>query len=159
MEVMVDQYSLSDSLPIWRERKVALKNFIKGESQQVWIGIRRHIHDFHKGGSIMWIDDIMVANRESGVGIAGTAAQLQRLGLVQPNPAKGACSISYNSIGLGQASLQISNTLGQQLKSYKLEPNKQGNLQLSTSDLPPGIYLLNMLSNKQTLSSQRLLVE
>ena len=159
MEVMVDRYGMSDSIPVWRKRSVYLGQFLNGDSKYIWIGIRHHLRDAIMTGSRIWIDDIMVANRESGVGIAGTAAQLQRLGLVQPNPAKGACSISYNSIGLGQASLQISNTLGQELKSYKLEANKQGNLQLSTSDLPPGIYLLNMLSNKQTLSSQRLVVE
>ena len=74
------------------------------------------------------------------------------------NPANNFSLISYHlPFGLKDASVELYNILGVKLRSMQIE-EVQGTTMMTTSSLPNGVYLLNLVSDHKVKNSYRLII-
>lgn len=74
---------------------------------------------------------------------------------IYPNPCHGAFNIHLSGTNFGEATITITNTLGQLVKEQALQPGTETSVQLNT---PPGIYFITA-STKEGRLMQKVVVE
>jgi hypothetical protein len=114
------------------------------------------IHPFDLPNDIVYMS---VTKEFNTVGINPTKNEVEALTLM-PNPANETATISFNVATAGVVNIRIINMLGQDISrvsSSKVAPGMQ-NITLGTSELPSGIYLVNVTSGNQN-SSLKMIVK
>jgi hypothetical protein len=105
------------------------------------------IHPFDLPNDIIYMG---VTTDFNLVGISPTKNDVDALTLM-PNPANETATIRFNVANSGNVNITIINMLGQEVSrvsSSKVAPGMQ-NITLGTSELPSGIYLVNVASGNQ----------
>lgn len=80
---------------------------------------------------------------------------------VFPNPAKEQLNIRFNALGRGNAQVELKNALGLTVLSQQVVADNEVNLNLNVSELPTGIYFVNVidLSSNKRFISQKVIIE
>ena len=75
--------------------------------------------------------------------------------LFSPNPFSYNATISFNVEGLERTTIEVINTIGQNVQSFDLGV-VSGNqmVQLDATELPAGFYLINIKSGNNTVTSR-----
>ena len=74
------------------------------------------------------------------------------------NPANSFSLLSYHlPLGLNKANIELYNILGIKLRTIKLE-EAQGTTMMTTSSLPNGVYILNLVTDHKVKNSYRLII-
>jgi len=108
------------------------------------LGIYNNTNEIHQG---LWIDP---------TGIADNTLQGMKL---YPNPATDNLSVAISSNEHANADLTIVNLMGQVMYSDNVALNEGNNLlNVNISNLTPGVYMINIRTNKGT-STQKLIVK
>jgi len=105
------------------------------------------IHPFDLPNDIIYMG---VTTNFNLVGINPTKNEVDAL-TIMPNPANETATIRFNVANSGNVNITIINMLGQEVSrvsSSKVAPGMQ-NITLGTSELPSGIYLVNVASGNQ----------
>ncbi len=85
-------------------------------------------------------------------------AQLENLSMF-PNPAQDVLNIAFNAAENTDLSIQISDVVGKSVYTQQLGAiNGQQNLQISTQNLPNGVYQVALVSNKG-LTTQKIMIQ
>ncbi|HMP94758.1 MAG TPA: T9SS type A sorting domain-containing protein, partial [Phnomibacter sp.] len=76
----------------------------------------------------------------------------QNISQLYPNPANGQLTVALNQLRGSQVQVQITNAAGVVLSSRRMGVSTQGNIQLSTASLAPGMYVLKLTEENGTTS-------
>lgn len=95
---------------------------------------------------------IVVSILNCGVGISdpGASGILQ----ISPNPVSDFVSVNYSSAKTAALMLEIKNALGQTVKTISIDPALSFNKTISVSDLPAGIYVVELSSSNGMLKQK-----
>lgn len=95
---------------------------------------------------------IVIQIQNCGVGINDPAAS----GILQvmPNPVNDMLTVNYSSASFAATSIEIRNTVGQTVRRIEIEASNTISRSISVSDLPAGIYVVHLQSERETLEKK-----
>jgi len=73
---------------------------------------------------------------------------------VMPNPASELLTVNYSSASFATGSIEIRNAMGQTVKRIETEASKNISRTISVSDLPAGIYVVHVQTERETLEQK-----